>query len=388
MKKGLGLALAGGLLFLAPLRAPAADAAGLLDRIRAVRNEGSGNVDAQKAWRELVGLGAEALLPTLAALDGADATAANWIRAAVDAIAERQLQAGHKLPADRLEAFVKETRHNPAGRRLAYEWLARVDRGAPDRLLPGMLHDPSVELRRDAVAVVLKDAQQHLDGGQKDAARAAFKKALSGARDRDQVELIAQKLKALGAPVDLAAHFGYIQTWYILGPLDSTGGKGYHTPYPPETKVDLAAVSKGKGGEEVRWKLYTTPDVYGMVDLNKAIDKVKGAAAYACAIVESPREQEVELRTMTKNAVKVFCNGRPLYAKEEYHHGKYMDQHVARATLKPGRNTILVKVCQNEQTESWTVEWDFHLRVCDAVGTGIPLKLVTFSPSPEDKEQR
>jgi hypothetical protein len=41
------------------------------------------------------------------------------------------------------------------------------------------------------------------------------------------------------------------------------------------------------------------------------------------------------------------------------------------AQLQAGRNTILVKVCQNEQTEEWTVEWDFQLRVTDALGTPI-----------------
>ena len=32
---------------------------------------------------------------------------------------------------------------------------------------------------------------------------------------------------------------------------------------------------------------------------------------------------------------------------------------------------ILVKACQNEQTEKWTVEWEFQLRVCDSTGTAI-----------------
>jgi hypothetical protein len=40
-------------------------------------------------------------------------------------------------------------------------------------------------------------------------------------------------------------------------------------------------------------------------------------------------------------------------------------------TLKKGKNTLLVKCCQNEQTEQWTVEWRFQLRICDATGTAI-----------------
>jgi hypothetical protein len=54
-----------------------------------------------------------------------------------------------------------------------------------------------------------------------------------------------------------------------------------------------------------------------------------------------------------------------------------MDQYTLKGRLKKGPNCVLVKCCQNEQTESWTVEWEFQLRVCDSAGTGLnfePLK--------------
>jgi hypothetical protein len=50
-----------------------------------------------------------------------------------------------------------------------------------------------------------------------------------------------------------------------------------------------------------------------------------------------------------------------------------MDQHVGRGTLKAGRNEILVKVCQNEQTDSWAQQWSFQLRVTDALGGAVAL---------------
>jgi hypothetical protein len=31
----------------------------------------------------------------------------------------------------------------------------------------------------------------------------------------------------------------------------------------------------------------------------------------------------------------------------------------------------LIKLCQNEQKEEWTVQWQFQLRVCDASGTAV-----------------
>src|SRR5207244_4039315 len=141
MKKRLSFALATTamvfLTLLAPRANAAAEANSLLATIKAIGREGSGNVEAARAWQELV------------------------------------------------------------------------------RLRPGMLHDPSLELRRDAVELVLKNAREHLDRADKPGATAAYRKALSGARDRDQVDLIAKELKTLGVEIDLAAHFGSIRQWLL-----------------------------------------------------------------------------------------------------------------------------------------------------------------------------
>ena len=45
---------------------------------------------------------------------------------------------------------------------------------------------------------------------------------------------------------------------------------------------------------------------------------------------------------------------------------------------EPGTNVILLKICQNEQTESWAQDWEFQLRVCDGLGTAV---LATNRPS-------
>jgi hypothetical protein len=117
--------------------------------------------------------------------------------------------------------------------------------------------------------------------------------------------------------------------------------------------------------------------IYANVDLNKPLGKVKGAIAYALAEVESEREQPVEVRVGTVNAIKIFLNGRLLLAHEEYHHGADMDQYIGRGTLQAGRNVVLLKVCQNEQTESYAVLWGFQCRLCDATGGAVPFKVVT-----------
>ncbi len=353
------------------------ETAPLLAKIKAVGKEGAGNAEATKVFRELVKHGPESLVAILAAMDDADPTAANWLRNAVDAIAERELKAGRKLPADRLEAFVLDAKHNGKARRLAYEWLVRVDKTAPDRLLPGMLQDPSTELRRDAVARVVNESQALLEKDDKIAAKAAFEKAFRGARDRDQVDAIVKELKKLGVEVDLPRHFGFIQRWMLITPFDNPDEKGFAKVYHPEERVDLAAAYSGKKDVEAKWRPHVTDDPYGTVNLNKVLGKQKGTVAYAFSAVESAAQRPVEIRVGCINAVKVWLNGKPVIAVNEYHHGQRMDQYVGFGTLKKERNEILVKVCQNEQTEDWAQEWTFQLRLCDSVGGGVPLTAVT-----------
>jgi hypothetical protein len=345
-------------------------------RIKAVGREGAGNVEAARAWKELVKDGPDALVDVLTGLDGASPAAANWLRTAVDAVAERTLAAGKPLPAGRLEAFVRDTRQNGAARRLAYEWLVRADATAPERLLPGMLNDPGAELRRDAVAVVLKDAQRLFDKDDKPGAVAAYKKALDAARDRDQLLLCAERLKKLGVETDLTAHFGFITRWMTVGPFDNAGGVGFSTVFPPERGVDLKATYRSKDGKEIRWQEHVTTLPFGLVDINKIGSPLHGATYFGFTAVSSPAQRPVEVRAGSNNAVRIFVNGKEVYFREEYHHGMEMDQHVGRAVLKAGRNEVLIKVCQNEQTDSWAQQWSFQLRICDAIGGAVPLTVL------------
>src|SRR5579872_5289348 len=76
-----------------------------LAKLKAVGPEGAGNTTARDAWRQLSAADAAALPSILAALDDANPLAANWLRASIDAIAERKLRQGGNLPAAELEKF-------------------------------------------------------------------------------------------------------------------------------------------------------------------------------------------------------------------------------------------------------------------------------------------
>ena len=48
-----------------------------------------------------------------------------------------------------------------------------------------------------------------------------------------------------------------------------------------------------------------------------------------------------------------------------------IDQYRIPFETREGRNTLLVKLCQDGQTKDWTKEWQFQLRLCDASGTPV-----------------
>ncbi len=341
-----------------------------LQTLRTAPVDGSGNAASARAWEVVAAADASQLPDILSAIDSATPLGANWLRAAVDTIGQRQLTNQADLPRAKLESFVRDRRHSARARELAYRWLVRFDGGAKKRLLAEMASDPSVELRREAVARLMAEADHIKRSGDRSQTVSAYRQALTAARDQDQVKQIAAKLRKLGQQVDLPRHFGFITTWKLIAPFDNSERKGFDAVFPPER--ELAADAKYAAKETTAtWREVSTDHDFGLVDFNKPFGRLKEVVGYAWADFDSDREQQVELRLGCKNAWKLWFNGKFLFGRDEYHRGMQMDQYRFPVTLKPGRNQILLKICQNEQQEDWTEQWEFQLRVCDATGTAV-----------------
>lgn len=337
-----------------------------LKTLTAIGREGAGNEAATTAWQDVVKAGPAALPALLAAAGKGSTVADNWLRLAGDVIVANALQGKQPLPLGDFEAFVKDESRAAAGRRLAFDLLQQADTAKAASLEPALLNDPVQELRRGAV-------QRLIDAAKKPEvadAKATWGQALAAVRDEDQTKIIAEELKKLGAPVDLPKHFGFLMNWQVIGPFDNAERKGFETVFPPEKEVKLDVTYDGKD-KPVKWQPLEIKDESGKLDFNKALGMQKEATAYAVTTFHSSAERDAELRLGGKNAWKVWLNGELLFGRDEYHRGAQMDQYKLKGRLKKGANTILVKCCQNEQKEEWTVEWEFQLRVCDSTGTAI-----------------
>ena len=355
------------LSLLLPFTVHAADLSAQIAPLLAVGPEGKGNAEASAAWKNLIASADAAAIPDLLkAMNGAGELPANWLRGAVSTLEQR---AAGQLPLDAIKAVATDTKNSPAGRALAFDLIRRADKAQWEALVPALLLDPSAELRREPVSRLLEE-------GKTAATTAPLRKALEAARDEDQIKAAADALREKGEVVDLPRHFGFLMDWQIIGPFDNRKRAGFDTAFPPELKVELTASYDGrelKPGEKTtaKWVPATSDSQFGMINFNKAVGMYKEVTGYAFTEFNSAEDRDAEIRLGCKNGWKLWLNGQPIFARDEYHRGAQIDQYRYPVRLKKGANALLVKCCQNEQTETWTVEWEFQLRICDATGTAL-----------------
>jgi len=360
-----------------------------LEQLRAVGPEGEGNAEAAEAWDALVAEGPGILLPTLEAMDAAGPLARNWMRTAVETAFARAREDGADLPAAAMRGFILDRDNDPAARELAFDLYDRLAPEKAEALVPKMIDDPNPALRRGAVAEKIAAGREKLEAGKTEKAAEVLTRALDAARDVDQVDAVAKLLREkLDREVDLPRHFGFLMHWRLAAPFDNADLVGFERTYPPEGGVDLDATYEGKNGREVEWQEYATADDYGMVDFNDPYSPLKGVVGYAYTEFHAEEARDAQLRLGCKNAWKVWFNGEFFFGRDEYHRGMRIDQYTLPVRLKKGKNTILVKACQNEQDQRWTRQWQFQLRVCDRTGTAILSTDRPPTPEPEPKRSR
>ncbi len=363
-------------LFALILAAPATMAADLstpIHAIKSIEKDGKGQTEAIAAVRVLEKADPKDLPAILTAMNDANPIALNWLRSAFETIASRDRT---KLPQQELLEFLNNRDNLSQARRLAYDTLKSVDPGIEERLIPTMLDDPSGEMRRDAVIYTMNQAEKLAADGKKEEAAEKYKAALGGAVDEDQVKKLAEVLKEYGQKINLVDHYGFLTRWKLIGPFDNLGMKGFDVANPPEMELAFDKEYDGMNGPDGKplkaaWKELATDDEMGLFDVNKLFAKHKGATVYLTTEFDSGVDQDVEFRLGTSNAWKLWVNGKLLFAREEYHRGIAVDQYLVRGHLKSGKNTILLKLLENEQTEDWAQDYSFQFRVSDYSGRAI-----------------
>ena len=318
----------------------------------------------------------QTLLPIAKAMGRSGPLADNYLRAAFEAVASR----AQSLPDDELIAFFNDRQNDPRARRLVYELL--LDRGlvtgdsSDDQTLPQpRTDDPSPEMRRDAIDRVLTDGEQVAAGG--DDPTELYLAALPGATLKSQFDELSERLADSGDAPNYLDHFRFLTDWVIIGPFDNKDEANFDKSYPPEQSRDLNAKytsdfagesPTGETPDELSWTRAVVDQKTAELNLHDVAANYKGSLFYVVAAFESDRGQPVQLRLATENAFKLWLNGELLVARPEYHRSKRFDQYVVPGTARAGKNEVLIKLLQNEQTQGWAQEYDVTVRVTDPNG--------------------
>ena len=151
--------------------------------------------------------------------------------------------------------------------------------------------------------------------------------------------------------------------WLVLGPFDNTAGIGYNTKYISEDITQIDTTVKYEGvNEQINWEKLTDDAFDGFIDFGEDIN---WRVSYAMATVTSPDEREVLFRFSSDDQAKIWLNGTEVFTDANAQTA-ILDKNTIPVTLKAGKNTILVKVCNEEMS------WGFYLRITNA--DGIPFE--------------
>lgn len=159
-----------------------------------------------------------------------------------------------------------------------------------------------------------------------------------------------------------SAHFPalscrFVTRWRVAGPFDNRDDTGLDRPFGPENAgLRRASYEDGLGGA-VAWQRAQTSRE-GFLDLTACFEVKENAVAYALAEVDAEREGEALLLLGSDDGVAVWVNNE-LVHKEHVHRAAAPAQDLVVVRLRPGVNTILVKV---EQVGG---DWGLHLQLVD-----------------------
>ena len=337
----------------------------LIQSLVAIKSHGEGNREAMKAWPLVSDFPPSAIPQLLDAMNRANNLGDNWIRAAIEKIYSQNTT---QLPVEKIIIFLQDHSNEADARDMAFQILESELPSKANQLIPSFIDDPAPVLRQKAVESILNKAK---NSSTKPKATKLYKIALMKAREVEQIKEATRELEAAGEKINLIQLMGLVTDWQLIGPFDNSERMGFSLQYGPENGKGLSEHHKNKDGV-VKWEKFSTQDELGLVDINKQYGELKEVCAYAKTTFHSESAQSAHFRIGSKNAWKMWVNGELLFSRDEYHRGKTrIDQFIIEGKLLDGKNEILLKVCQNEQTQSWTKQWEFNFRITDRTGSAI-----------------
>jgi hypothetical protein len=166
-------------------------------------------------------------------------------------------------------------------------------------------------------------------------------------RKANRLETILATLQASGMPTLQGK-------WHYIGPFDNTDNEGFEAAFPPEKEIDFKRSYPGKNGLKAVWKEYPSFRIDRVNDLRQFPDN-DYAVVYLYHEIEVKESLQLPVSLGSDDSLTVWLNGEKLLS-EKIHRAAAPDQNHAVLNLKPGRNKLLVKVCNEDGG------WAFYVR--------------------------
>jgi len=148
---------------------------------------------------------------------------------------------------------------------------------------------------------------------------------------------------------------------------------GFDKVNPPEQAVDLKAKYKGKGGADIGWVegKFADATVHSFLPLLPEALKYE-VTAYLYREIDCETPAEVNASFGSDDTLTVWCNGEKIIS-ENVSRGAAPDQNFAKLKLKPGKNKLLLKICNGGG------EFGFYFapKEAEAASSGSPFVDVT-----------
>ncbi len=134
-----------------------------------------------------------------------------------------------------------------------------------------------------------------------------------------------------------------IREWVGISGFDNKDGKGFDTPYPPETEIQL---DRTYPGLRIRssWRPVQLTGPAASLELTEKFYPFSGTVSYLLSWVEAPAEGDAVLELTADNPVKVWVNDRLLLSLRQVRHGTSRQLRLP-VKLGKGHNKILIKYC-------------------------------------------
>jgi hypothetical protein len=151
-----------------------------------------------------------------------------------------------------------------------------------------------------------------------------------------RAETLVASLKASGLP-------NLDGKWYVIGQFDNADHRGLDLVYPPEKEIDLKKTYRGTGGQQVGWEEFPKFRI-GQVNNLKRYKSHDFTLVYLFHEIEADEAVSLPISLGSDDSMAIWLNGRNILSKSAVRPAA-PDQDFVTLDLKPGKNQLLVKVC-------------------------------------------